>query len=439
MRTAYNNVQFIVENGVFKGISLGFDFCAEHECGIKGLLHKFNVEKKLGFKKALSNPFSIVKSDDTYIMYSTHPSRIVDVTATTRFYEGINSMWDESNIQITFEKSNVNLELVKQFDGMVVNKDVSIGTHSSGFGSALCLLKYSLIPKEHIVTAKVEEAKFIQARKDFQKSKGFKALEQAKKDFYKEQLFDMGHYVSCTPFDDYYLDVHRNNNGLWLNPKHQAFLNSGWITDQDLVQWAKGEQGKIIKNQNAFNYLRWECAMGAWSVMYNKHHYTYIEPSKYMTWELGKGAVPGKLLKLIKGKRTKQKTEEIFNMIEAYVKAEIMYYMGGVWQYYNKTPLPIESFPKGDSGKPLLPFVSNLSKKSQGEIEGFLYGVGTLGLALDIFDAHGYSNTPEIKSNWAWWKNVIKAEVEYKMWVDCGLIPEPYCDKEFTYKTLHNK
>lgn len=49
MRKAYKDFGIIEENGVFYGISLGWDFCAEHEWGIKDLKILLGInDTKLG-------------------------------------------------------------------------------------------------------------------------------------------------------------------------------------------------------------------------------------------------------------------------------------------------------------------------------------------------------------------------------------------------------
>ena len=49
MRRAYQNQYMIIENGTFYGVSLGWDFTAEHEWGIDGMKRKFGINSsKIG-------------------------------------------------------------------------------------------------------------------------------------------------------------------------------------------------------------------------------------------------------------------------------------------------------------------------------------------------------------------------------------------------------
>ena len=45
MRTAYMESSFIENGKDYVGVNLGFDFCAEHEFGIKYIEEKFGLQK----------------------------------------------------------------------------------------------------------------------------------------------------------------------------------------------------------------------------------------------------------------------------------------------------------------------------------------------------------------------------------------------------------
>lgn len=53
MRKAFNDYSILKDENAFYGISLGYDFCSEHEWGIKGIKQRFGIDKnanKLGIK-----------------------------------------------------------------------------------------------------------------------------------------------------------------------------------------------------------------------------------------------------------------------------------------------------------------------------------------------------------------------------------------------------
>jgi hypothetical protein len=55
MRKAFNDYGFLVDDDIFIGISLGYDYCAEHEWGIKGIKSTFGIpeettRKNMGIK-----------------------------------------------------------------------------------------------------------------------------------------------------------------------------------------------------------------------------------------------------------------------------------------------------------------------------------------------------------------------------------------------------
>ena len=62
MRKAYNDYGFIIENDVFIGVSLGYDFCAEHEWGVKGLNRRLGkpelTDKTIGIKARTMTVFA---------------------------------------------------------------------------------------------------------------------------------------------------------------------------------------------------------------------------------------------------------------------------------------------------------------------------------------------------------------------------------------------
>jgi len=49
MRRAYSNFKFIEDESIFIGVSLGYNHCAEHEWGIKGMYRVFGIDtNKMG-------------------------------------------------------------------------------------------------------------------------------------------------------------------------------------------------------------------------------------------------------------------------------------------------------------------------------------------------------------------------------------------------------
>lgn len=43
MRRAYNGNSLLIENNIFYGVSLGWDFCSEHEWGIEGMRRHYQM------------------------------------------------------------------------------------------------------------------------------------------------------------------------------------------------------------------------------------------------------------------------------------------------------------------------------------------------------------------------------------------------------------
>ena len=68
MRLGYNNVKFIEDENNFYGISLGSDFCAEHEWGIDGIKRSFSInESKPGLEgKQITKDSTIFSTNAIY-------------------------------------------------------------------------------------------------------------------------------------------------------------------------------------------------------------------------------------------------------------------------------------------------------------------------------------------------------------------------------------
>jgi hypothetical protein len=64
MRKAFNNFSIIKDSNTFYGISLGFDYCAEHEWGIEDMRNKLGIikdSKKLGIENRIITKHDCVK------------------------------------------------------------------------------------------------------------------------------------------------------------------------------------------------------------------------------------------------------------------------------------------------------------------------------------------------------------------------------------------
>lgn len=46
MRKSFQDKEFIYEDGKFVGINLGWDFAAEHEFGVEGLIEQYKIDKE---------------------------------------------------------------------------------------------------------------------------------------------------------------------------------------------------------------------------------------------------------------------------------------------------------------------------------------------------------------------------------------------------------
>ncbi|MHB1764926.1 MAG: hypothetical protein ACYCS1_05250 [Gammaproteobacteria bacterium] len=247
MRRA-NNPELIMVNTTPIGINLGFDFCAEHEQGISGIMLSFGIKTdKIGFeaRKITQLPTNLVLVEKQYqviLCLSRYDNINTLLKSTLKIYEfdksNIASAWDNESFAINAmgkENSKFMKELIEAFKQKDIVFIMSKGTPFGGAG--LCILIYSKIP-EDIKLAFAKEDKQI---KD--EIKLCKKLEE--KSGIKDLLTKKGKRW-------YTLSINRIDNGQpmwWLNPQEQSKYKAGWFTTQDLIDWAD-DKGKIIISEN---------------------------------------------------------------------------------------------------------------------------------------------------------------------------------------------
>ena len=428
MRASTLEVDFVFDrNRAFAGISLGFDFAAEHESGIKELKNKFNFPDKPGLQRARTNPFRTYSTPNSFSFttreklekYSDDP-RLAEVLLTKvvggepyQFKILVLSRWDERDLQVTlvWEEKEVpqTIETIKK---MLEDKDFTLGSGKSLFGAgSLCLLKFSSIPKEHLrKTAEIQKRQE-QARKKFSSSDGLRALKEAQQRFREENQFEGKYSFHSTPFDHYALSPSPEGK-IWLNPANQSYLDSHWLENEDLLCWAAGKPGKVIRDEILWSHLVYECKMHAWDFRAYHKFFSGKPAHSEMYWKKGEGQLHGTLRPfLAKTKPTKKDLDEAYHLVEGFVKSQILFYLG-LWDEHR-----ISNWPRDErTNKPLLPRVENLRDSAKREVEGLLYAVGMMGRAIGLFPCQGASNTPTIRENWAWWQNVLQTETEFQIW-----------------------
>jgi len=263
MRSGLHDADFIEESGEVIGVNFGWDFCSEHEWGIKDLCCNFGIDSEirkdnLGFLNRKITVFPaknlhILKDKNkTILVYQKHYGTMPDFKYFKRqilrdncgWKEGIACAWSEKDfgILVTSKKDREHLYILYN---SFKEKDITIfcASNSNPFSnSGLTIVLYSKIPKEACRAAKEADHDYLQLLKASDKTKIIKKLDKSiSKDtssFYKKNG-----YYACSPrwISNELSEKSKHPVMYWLNPQDQQGNNSGWYTVEELEQWIEGE------------------------------------------------------------------------------------------------------------------------------------------------------------------------------------------------------
>ena len=251
MRRAYNAKFLFNTDNEFFGIDLGYDYCAEHEWGIRRLQQGFGCYMddrdfgKMGIDRYKAERVPIQVCSFTcqrdkvqyYGLYvSSSPAlrfNIVDYKHRIPYspLEEVSTAWDDRDFIITTKKENK--AKIDALEKAILNKDVVVFVNGSTnpFGrGGLRVLIYSKIPKELFELADKQ-------------SKEYKYLyDRVSRSGIEKYLAEHG--------KKYYALIPRINDNdeleFFLNPEEQDKYDSGWFSIQELKDWCKGK-GPIVK------------------------------------------------------------------------------------------------------------------------------------------------------------------------------------------------
>lgn len=256
-----NRNGFIIEDDIFIGINLGWDFTAEHEWGIAGLKGYFGLEgvhnglinKRIGIDARrvtkLPEYFKLfVKGEFTYLVSARHMSgddmskKALDSMVQaywTSYGENdneitLNTAWDENSFGIAVRGKEERKHLKLLFEAFNNNDAIiTFGHDGNPFSnSGLMLLIASKLPKEYVDSQAAADLNKIKLNKASDKTGIIKRLKKADRQ-----------YFACSPrwANDEKTEVH-----YWLNPMKQDRYDSGWMTVADLDDWIS-DSGKVMK------------------------------------------------------------------------------------------------------------------------------------------------------------------------------------------------
>ena len=258
MRRAFNNVEFIEENGILYGISLGSDFCAEHEWGIEDMRGKFGItDKGLGYKsrKITKAPIlfkeeenlSVLRSSDFFFeikeSYTAKDLLSHDIKSMSNNLE---TAWDGRGFCIA-TKNEADFPKLRELYQAFVEKNILITflqSEISAFSNAsLSILILDKLPKEL-----TEQMYFVDKKAkdliDYEEKIGVAKLKRKTrgKGYQGEKYF-----MACSPrWINYEDEKAREESKKKIGTKYdiQFWVNYsdddnhyGWHTAEEIIEW----------------------------------------------------------------------------------------------------------------------------------------------------------------------------------------------------------
>lgn len=249
LRKAYNDCKLLPE-----GINLGFDFCAEHEQGIKGIHQLFGITPKTkpmgleAFRVNHVNPDKVVLVEDEQIVLLVHKDNYYKERLLKNGEEFLKSLipnahsendfgaaWDENGFCIISKNEDV-VKMIKSIHENMFKKNLyCMLSPSSWMGSGLTLLIADAVSEDIKKEALKADISFFRLQKKFNKTK---IVERIKKAGLR--------YFALKP--SWFTDADSKYDfKVFLNPVEQHKYKAGWFTIEELQEWTLG-RGPVIKD-----------------------------------------------------------------------------------------------------------------------------------------------------------------------------------------------
>lgn len=255
------------ENGKVLGISLGADYCAEHEWGIKGIQEAFGLKKyepsdasNPGLPrrviKKLTDDFQVFTGKNFVFMAFTNrygtqdyktDKEIEKAYGLYSYGKTLVTAWSERDfgVLVRDEQDRIDLqEIIKAFYGK--NIAIFLGRGGPFKNGGLTFAIADRIPEKFVNDMKLVDQDTANLYRAAEKTGIKKKLEKAGKGFFalSPKWADQIKSTSGGPVETKHEVI------FWLNPMEQSVNNSGWFTVEDLDLWAKGK-GPILKENRA--------------------------------------------------------------------------------------------------------------------------------------------------------------------------------------------
>lgn len=266
MRRSYHNQAFIENDGVFYGVSLGWDFTSEHEWGIKQMKSKFGISNQkiniLGMKKEVlgveartmtSGTVLFSEDDNLCVLTSDKPYRLPDEFTPkdilaydiTHMSNDLECAWDESDFCIA-TKNKEHFPKLRELYEAFQNRNIVITfikTEINPFSnSSLSILIKDRIPTELIDEMYLSDKEHVDLI-EYEKKIGVTKLKEQTRNGYKNEKY----FVACSPkWIDYKDPVNREKKKKELKTEYDIVFwinysddddNYGWYTAEKIIQW----------------------------------------------------------------------------------------------------------------------------------------------------------------------------------------------------------
>lgn len=229
------------ENNQIIGISLGWNFAAEHEWGIKDIEREFGIsseikKRNVGIKRISVNKFpknlKFIPGKQSFLgLYEYDFNDYKD--SLFRMKDGSSSVWSWRGFIIKSENTEIREFLselyisFKELDAVIF-----IGKSDNPFGNGgLILAIKHRIPKSFTDKMEEEDKGYLSLKNDFEKCGIEKRLRKSSKEWFalSPKRFLLNDKTSKYDFM------------VWLNPQDQHLNNSGWFTVEELDEWIDGK------------------------------------------------------------------------------------------------------------------------------------------------------------------------------------------------------
>ena len=407
MKRGENKCGLLLQGNSILGISLGFDFAAEHEWGIKKLKNKLGIPEEIKtwkdylIKKNVYARHHFEEKDKTNWSFITSldaskgvPRRVYEYIHSMPNDDFINCWWDGDDFLIIFNWNvgNTQEDLLDQLYNLFKNKRMMVAVGSiyeyldkeSFEIGGLVFVDSKKVPNKVLTQVDREIKAKENLHKNVDKS-GIVDRVKAKQKEWREQYPNS----MDTPWDYFALSPKETTDEntaydfvFWLNPRHQQDLMFGWVTVEDLEDWIN-EKGRIIVGN--WDSVKFECkSQPFYAFKYAYEEYNF-HPTRHMrTWAKDQ-RFTGKLLKT---KLDNDMVEKIEGHIKWIIKDHI-----NLKNYHQL------------GYKPIGEINFQIERHERDRIFGIFETLSYFGIGA--FEA---INSPKTRENFAWWTDLLESE-----------------------------